>query len=333
MSNKNNVNKDNKNPNTNNNNGEDKFSFLELDKFLAGENIKKESTIKQSNKKNSKEKKIIEKNSGLKFKPNISTAREQTSDDIMYLEKDDNELNEEIKKEEKIEPSIPAKNEKNIQKGKKNLDNKKFDKRIVKINLDKDKKEDPIKNKNKDNLDLSKEQSKNKIKQNNYTIESIINDIKSKDPKAYTPVILPFGNESTQNTNSIKDNLTNGQNNLFIFQFPRQIPIKGLENQIKIKEEENVNEEPNYDENGFLISPEFKNTFQEIKGNTVIGKLVIMKSGKVKIKMGDIYFDINQGSLTKFAQYSTVVSSKGENQAYILGQPLNKKLIVTPEFD
>ena len=58
-----------------------------------------------------------------------------------------------------------------------------------------------------------------------------------------------------------------------------------------------------------------------------------MKSGKVKINMGYIYFDINQGSTTKFAQYSAVVTGNDENRAYILGQPFNKKLIVTPEFD
>ena len=120
---------------------------------------------------------------------------------------------------------------------------------------------------------------------------------------------------------------------LFVFQFPRQIPIKDLKNQIKIKEEENVNEEPKKDKNGFLISPEFENSFQEINNKTVIGKLVIMKSGKVKIKMGDIYFDVNQGSLTKFAQFATVITGNKDNQAFILGQPLNKKLIVTPEFD
>ena len=136
----------------------------------------------------------------------------------------------------------------------------------------------------------------------------------------------------------MKDELINNDedddnNKLFVFQFPRQIPIKELEEQIKIKEEENVNEEPNYDENGFLISPEFKNSFKEIQDNTVIGKLVIMKSGKIKIKMGDIYFDINQGSNAKFAQYSVLISSDDKKQAYILGQPLNKKLIVTPEFD
>ena len=42
--------------------------------------------------------------------------------------------------------------------------------------------------------------------------------------------------------------------------------------------------------------------------NSLSGWHIIMKSGKIKIKMGDIYFDINEGSLTKFAQYSAVVT-------------------------
>ncbi len=49
--------------------------------------------------------------------------------------------------------------------------------------------------------------------------------------------------------------------------------------------------------------------------------------------MGDIYFDINEGSMTKFAQYSAIVTKDENSQAYILGQPFDKKLIVTPEFD
>jgi hypothetical protein len=96
---------------------------------------------------------------------------------------------------------------------------------------------------------------------------------------------------------------------------------------------DNNDKNKNDDQNDILISPEFKNSFQEINNKTVIGKLVIMKSGKLKIKMGDIYFDVNQGCLTKFAQFATVITENKDNQAYILGQPLNKKLIVTPEFD
>lgn len=314
----------------------DAFSFLELDNFLSQEITKKENNNKKNQKKKlSQEKKSenSEKKPKLRLKPNASLARAQTQDDLMYIENDN--LPEEIPetskaKEEKKDININATlKEKNTKK----INNEqKIDKRIVKINLDKEKQEEKLKIKKDENAEKNSndiEKSTN-IKSKICDIESIINDIKQKDPKAYVPIILPF--EKNDPNKNLKEEL-NKDNNLFIFQFPRQIPIKDLNNQIKAKEEENTNEEPNYDENGFLISQEFKNSFQEIKDNTKIGKLIFMKSGKIKIKMGDIYFDINEGSLTKFAQYSAIVTGNDDNQAFILGQPLNKKLIVTPEFD
>ena len=232
-----------------------------------------------------------------------------------------------MKKKKEIKENINKK-EKNISK---KLEDKKIDKRIVKLNLEKEKYDDKLKEKKEENNIINNEKDKIKDKKSElYDIEDIINNIKEKDPKAYVPIVLPF--EKEDNKKNLKEELNN-ENGLFIFQFPRQIPIKDLNLQIKAKEEENTNEEPNYDENGFLISQEFKNSFQELKDNTKIGKLIIMKSGKIKIKIGDIYFDINEGSLTKFAQYSAIVTGNDDNQAFILGQPLNKKLIVTPEFD
>ena len=312
----------------------DAFSFLELDNFLSQEITKKENNNKKNQKKKlSQEKKSenSEKKPKLRLKPNASLARAQTQDDLMYIENENlpEEIPESSKaKEEKKDININATlKEKNTKK----INNEqKIDKRIVKINLDKEKQEEKLKIKKDENAEKNSndiEKSTN-IKSKICDIESIINDIKQKDPKAYVPIILPF--EKNDPNKNLKEEL-NKDNNLFIFQFPRQIPIKDLNNQIKAKEEENTNEEPNYDENGFLISQEFKNSFQEIKDNTKIGKLIFMKSGK--IKMGDIYFDINEGSLTKFAQYSTIVTGNDDNQAFILGQPLNKKLIVTPEFD
>ena len=304
------------------------FSFLELDNFLSQEISKKDNTNKNL-KKNIKKKDSQEKDDKkqkLRLKPNKSLARGQTSDDLMYIEK---EMSLE-KKQDSSKSKDKEKNEekeKNIQK-KAEIKNEKIDKRLVKINLDKEKSEEKSKNK-KDEEANDEDKSKNK-KQEVFDIESIISDIKEKDPKAYVPIVLPFEKEETKK--NLKEEL-NKENNLFIFQFPRQIPIKDLPLQTKAKEEENVNEEPKYDENGFLISEEFKNSFSELKDNTTIGKLVIMKSGKIKIKMGDIYFDINEGSLTKFAQYSAIVTGNDDNQAFILGQPFNKKLIVTPEFD
>ena len=327
---------------TNNNNNfpnTEAFSFLELDNFLSKEIIKKDNTNKNS-KKNLKKKESSQekddKKQKLRLKPNKSLARGQTSDDLMYIEKDDTqEKKKDTSKEKDKEKNEEKDNtnnnittkEKNIQK-KAEIKNEKVDKRLVKINLDKEKSEEKSKNK-KDEEDSKINKDQNK-KQEVYDIESIINDIKEKDPKAYVPIVLPFKEEHSEK--NLKEEL-NKENSLFIFQFPRQIPIKDLPMQTKAKEEENVNEEPNYDENGFLISQEFKNSFQELKDNTTIGKLVIMKSGKIKIKMGDIYFDINEGSLTKFAQYSAIVTGNDDSQAFILGQPLNKKLIVTPEFD
>ena len=317
----------------------DTFSFLELNKFLTNEKIQKEhnnNKNKPLKKRSSYEKSESEKKHKLKIKPNENIAREQTSDDMMYIEK--NDLNQKEEEEEKKEIS----KEKSIPKKPEEKKKAKVDKRIVKLNLDKEKSEEKPKEKEKEKekgkeLDSDKKDKKNEEKKvEGYVIDSFINKIKEKDPQAYTPIILPFEKDNSEEK-SLKDVLVKeieeSKQKLFVFQFPRQIPIKDLKNQIKIKEEENVNEEPKKDKNGFLISPEFENSFQEINNKTVIGKLVIMKSGKVKIKMGDIYFDVNQGSLTKFAQFATVITGNKDNQAFILGQPLNKKLIVTPEFD
>ena len=315
----------------------DTFSFLELNKFLTNEKIQKEhnnNKNKPLKKRSSYEKSESEKKHKLKIKPNENIAREQTLDDMMYIEK--NDLNQKEEEEEKKEIS----KEKSIPKKPEEKKKAKVDKRIVKLNLDKEKSEEKPKDKEKEKekeLDSDKKDKKNEEKKvEGYVIDSFINKIKEKDPQAYTPIILPFEKDNSEEK-SLKDVLVEeieeSKQKLFVFQFPRQIPIKDLKNQIKIKEEENVNEEPKKDKNGFLISPEFENSFQEINNKTVIGKLVIMKSGKVKIKMGDIYFDVNQGSLTKFAQFATVITGNKDNQAFILGQPLNKKLIVTPEFD
>jgi hypothetical protein len=324
--------------NSNNEPQGDTFSFLELNRFLDNENIEREhnkSKNKIAKKKSSYEKGKSEEKHKLKIKPNLNIAREQTSDDMMYIENDDLNKKEEVEKEEKKEKKETNK-EKNIPKKQEEKKKAKVDKRLVKLNLNKEKSEEKLKSKDKELNSDKKDKTSKEEKAEIYDIESFINKIKENDPQAYTPIMLPLEKDNTEEK-SLKDELMEeneeNKNKLFVFQFPRQIPIKDLKNQIKIKEEENVNEEPDYDNNGFLISPEFKNSFQEINNKTVIGKLVIMKSGKLKIKMGDIYFDVNQGCLTKFAQFATVITENKDNQAYILGQPLNKKLIVTPEFD
>ena len=319
----------------NNSNSPEKFSFLELNDFLDSENIQKVTAEKYAKKKSQKIQKESEKKPELKIKPNPVLAREHTNDDLMQIEKEEDLKNEDLKKEELKKELLEKeiKKEKKVEKKtQKNIEQKKIDRNIVKIDLDKFKGDDKLKNEEEKEIDKNKGKKKKKKK----TIETIISEIKDEDPQAYTPIILPFEKDQDKEKSLKEDLVENGdfnQNKLFILQFPRQIPIKGLKSQIEIKEQENVKEKPTYDENGFLKTPEFINSFKEIDGKTVLGKLVIMKSGKIKIKMGDTYFDINQGSLTKFEQYSMIITEDEENQAYILGQPLNKKLIVTPEFE
>ena len=334
----------------------DTFSFLELNRFLDNANLEREhnkNKNKQVKKKSSYEKGESQKKQKLKIKPNLNIAREQTSDDMMYIEKDNLNQKGEAEKEEKEEKKEKKEinKEKSLPKKPEEKKKPKVDRRIVILNLDKEKSEEKLKNKEKE-LDSEKKDKKDKKskekKAESYDIESIINKIKENDPQAYMPITLPFEKDNTEEK-SLKDELIeeneDNKNKLFVFQFPRQIPIKDLKNQIITKEDENVYKEQDYDQNDkdkdnnkdeqndFLVPPEFKNSFQEINNKSVIGKLLIMKSGKLKIKMGDIYFDVNQGSLTKFAQLATVITENKDNQAYILGQPLNKKLIVTPEFD
>ncbi len=96
--------------------------------------------------------------------------------------------------------------------------------------------------------------------------------------------------------------------------------------------EENNNDEPMYDDNGYLIQPEFKNIFKEIPKYSNLGKLKIFKSGKVKMEFGNVLFDVIPGSFVKFAQQASVVKNDNK-QTFLLGKVNSKKLIVIPEID
>ena len=137
------------------------FSFLELDNFLSQEITKKDINKKNPKKKPSLEKRDnSDKKQKLRIKPNKSHAREQTKDDMMYVEDDDNQEKKQDSTKLKEKEEIKDNNintTKNIQK-KPEIKNEKFDKRLVKINLEKEKSEIQPKNKKEE------EDSKNEIK-------------------------------------------------------------------------------------------------------------------------------------------------------------------------
>lgn len=50
------------------------------------------------------------------------------------------------------------------------------------------------------------------------------------------------------------------------------------------------------------------------------------------MQIGDTLFDVIPGTNTKFVQQAAVMTNKESNQAYILGNVTNKKLVVIPEL-
>ncbi len=157
-------------------------------------------------------------------------------------------------------------------------------------------------------------------------ILSAINNMKLKDPNAYLPTTLPFKTVEDESKT-----LDLNENDLYLFQMPRIIPV-ALEEQKRLKAEELEVEEPCYDQHGFLIKNNFENVLKKLPKNSALGKLKIFKSGKIKMQIGNTMYDITAGINCKFAQELGVLFPKSQ-EAFFLGKIREKKLIVTPELN
>ena len=316
-----------------NNINQNTFSFIELDK-LINQNYSSnqdEQTKKFSSLITPKESKIKEQK--LKFEPNSNVAR------INLYEKKENLNILEQKDKNKEKTDIINNITKNFKDAEKmNIkENKK--KKEIKINKEVTYKFNPNEDINMSDKALPHpKKEKKKTNPEEFGILNAINNIKKKDPDSYVPILLPFGlnKEETNNKKTTKDEIylndnELNENNIFVIQFPKQIPIKS-EDQEKQKMEENNNDEPMYDDNGYLIQPEFKNVFKEIPKYSNLGKLKIFKSGKVKMEFGNVLFDVIPGSFIKFAQQASIIK-KDNKQTFLLGKINSKKLIVIPEID
>ena len=316
-----------------NNINQNTFSFIVLDK-LINQNYSSnqdEQTKKFSSLITPKESKIKEQK--LKFEPNSNVAR------INLYEKKENLNILEQKDKNKEKTDIINNITKNFKDAEKmNIkENKK--KKEIKINKEVTYKFNPNEDINMSDKALPHpKKEKKKTNPEEFGILNAINNIKKKDPDSYVPILLPFGlnKEETNNKKTTKDEIylndnELNENNIFVIQFPKQIPIKS-EDQEKQKMEENNNDEPMYDDNGYLIQPEFKNVFKEIPKYSNLGKLKIFKSGKVKMEFGNVLFDVIPGSFIKFAQQASIIK-KDNKQTFLLGKINSKKLIVIPEIN
>jgi len=61
-----------------------------------------------------------------------------------------------------------------------------------------------------------------------------------------------------------------------------------------------------------------------------IGKLYILKSGQVKMKIGDVTFDVSQGMPCEFLQELVGLNTK-EKDFYQLGN-VNRRMIISPDI-
>jgi hypothetical protein len=164
-------------------------------------------------------------------------------------------------------------------------------------------------------------------------LKEAMKTLKLADPNAYLPIVLPLQNEEDK-TGSLLNDIINEQGNLnendfFLFQFPRLLPINS-EKQVLNEAEET--DEPTYDKYGYLIKREFENLFRTLPNNTRLGKLKFYKSGKVKLQIGDNLFNVGCGITSRFAQELAFVSKKS-NEAVFLGSLKDKNIVVTPELN
>ena len=165
--------------------------------------------------------------------------------------------------------------------------------------------------------------------------------MKNTGNNTYLPITLPFNEDDPNQTENDKNTAVSSmlinesghliENEYFMVQFPKFMPLN-KELQTKLKNEELDNEEPVYDNMGFLITKDFENVFKSLKNNSNLGKIKVYKSGKVKMQIGDNLFDLNTGIKTSFSQEFAVLA-KQSKELFILGNIKDKNLIVTHEFE
>jgi len=119
------------------------------------------------------------------------------------------------------------------------------------------------------------------------------------------------------------------ENNILFFQFPSILPEIINNNAMDTDNKFDSNKVKIETPDGKLANVNLDTDKDAPQGK--MGKLVIYKSGKMKIKFGDILFDVNPGTDCNF--YQNAFSFNAENQeGYILGD-IRKRYICTPDIE
>ncbi|XP_066315544.1 DNA-directed RNA polymerase III subunit RPC4-like isoform X3 [Miscanthus floridulus] len=109
---------------------------------------------------------------------------------------------------------------------------------------------------------------------------------------------------------------------MFLFQLPKSLPL------------------PKRPSSTSIVERQGKATGKEVKEGSnmqqlpqgYLGKMLVYKSGKIKMKLGDIMFDVSPGAETRMAQHVVALNTR-DKHCCLLGEIENRHVIVTPDVD
>ena len=139
------------------------------------------------------------------------------------------------------------------------------------------------------------------------------------------PNVISESETPASEEKSMKKMIEENKDELFLLQFPKEVGVKKSDFNKRITEEK-MKEESN------LINFEIEdyvNDFSGLKAGR-IGKLLFYKSGKVKMKIGDILMDVSQGINPTFHEEITCIDNENNSISFI--NQINKRVIVTPNI-
>lgn len=107
---------------------------------------------------------------------------------------------------------------------------------------------------------------------------------------------------------------------MFLFQLPKSLPLPRIPSAVA-------------ERNGKTISKEVKERYnlKDLPGG-YLGKMLVYKSGEIKMKLGDVMFDVNPGAECGMAQHAVAMNTR-EKHCCLLGEIENRHVVVTPDVD
>ncbi|KAI3808894.1 hypothetical protein L1987_24857 [Smallanthus sonchifolius] len=160
------------------------------------------------------------------------------------------------------------------------------------------------------------------------------------DPYSYYPISLPlrppgsgdpeilnaeeFGKQDVYDETKINSALElglsgsvdNEDKHIILFQFPEKLPL----DQVPVGSSSSLKEDASNKSFGLKDLP-----------NGCIGKMLVYKSGAIKLKLGDTIFDVSSGTPCASDRSAAMMNTKSED-CFVLGK-VNKRAIVTPDLN